>query len=753
MTTFISQSSVNLQPDYQQISALLLFDLINIQRALVNGTSLDLVTTSGADPTAPFTPKKLDSVINGLWYLSLALSLAIASFAIIADQWYASYLSHISGTPKFRARIRHFRHHGLTHSRIRLFIVFLPTTLRLSLYLFFVGLVLYVTPEQKEIAILIGTTILLLSTIVSLMAFWPLIYPWSPYKVPETAVFYGIFPLKMPKISTLRAIFTKWIRGIYTFLQSCTTWLPSTEPRNHTTTTFADVEISAAEESRIENEVDALHWLYQRSSMSADHRLVIHALPGLPAEHIMRAREAFSPYWDELRDEKERMLIDCMKLSGKTWVPRDDPNIDRRIEPILRLEILFPELRRQGSAGLVRGHKLDFSKELSNTLSITLFFIDDTHVRKPAAWDQDHGIHRPVIMDALVDNNVHHLVIWNKLLERYVDKEKFLPYLWDSFTIEICLSLVTSIYLPKESPHKSCSCTLADILVTFHKSEILNRLLSFFKEFDFHQDADDQKRRLSLAIVRALMPDSAPFEFNSPQPYPLHRDLTVSTYQLLQVALRVIHKDIDGPVDLHWIQWRTDVSSAIFSRMTSDLFTGHALSNPKYSKFKDAFWTCRAYFLASMVLLICGVPQDCVIEWKAELAKEPLLLNILEIIHNERVSDAPLLPAVRVPADPSQRGDSIIRIVGLLLGQAFASGIPKAYDAFREKGSLHYIAEKSTVHLEFIEGFRGYITGLSEAKAGKFPDIQSDEFLDWHIQDLHQAPVIRCICASIAHSG
>ncbi len=44
--------------------------------------------------------------------------------------------------------------------------------------------------------------------------------------------------------------------------------------------TFADVEMSAVEGSYIESEVDALLWLYERSSMSADHRLVIHALPG-----------------------------------------------------------------------------------------------------------------------------------------------------------------------------------------------------------------------------------------------------------------------------------------------------------------------------------------------------------------------------------------------------------------------------------------------------------------------------------------
>ncbi len=93
MSTFIAQSSANLQPDYQQLSAYLLFDQINIQRAIANGTSLDRITTSGADPTAHFTPKYLDSWINALWLTSLTLSLATALFAMLADEWYCHYLS------------------------------------------------------------------------------------------------------------------------------------------------------------------------------------------------------------------------------------------------------------------------------------------------------------------------------------------------------------------------------------------------------------------------------------------------------------------------------------------------------------------------------------------------------------------------------------------------------------------------------------------------------------------------------------
>ncbi|SJL19030.1 uncharacterized protein ARMOST_22637 [Armillaria ostoyae] len=148
-----------------------------------------------------------------------------------------------------------------------------------------------------------------------------------------------------------------------------------------------------------------------------------------------------------------------------------------------------------------------------------------------------------------------------------------------------------------------------------------------------------------------------------------------------------------------------------------------------------------------------GDPKDSTVEPNAEWATKPLFLNILRVIHDEPVGDAPNSSAIRVFPDLPQRFDSISGVVGFLLGQACSQGIPEAYEAFREKGSLRYIADKSSLHPEFMEGLRGYITGLSDAKSGKFPDIQSDDFPDWYIQDLHQAPVIRCICASIARSG
>ncbi len=710
------------------MSAVLLFDQINIQRGLANGLSLDDIATSGTDPTAPFTPKRTVLIQNGLWSTSLTLSLMTAFVAMLVDACYSHYLSPIPGQPKVRARTRHLRYKGLIKWRLGNSIGILQMLLYFSLITFMLGLYISSWTQGSVSAYVVGVIYILSIVIYGRTCFREMHHPEYPWKTPLTSNLSSAS--RKSKITS--------VPGLTSSLE-----VKSISELN----TVQASEIYAAHESRIENEVDALLWLYKRSSTSAIHRLVIQALAGLSPDYIARAKAVFSWRWVEIRDEKERMLMDCMELSrdGPTrWIPKDIPNIDRRIEPLLRLEILFPGLRREFPSGLFGEHNLDFSKRLSNTFLVTLSSIDDAHIQKPTQ--------NQVIMDALADNGVHHPLVWAKLLDCYADKEKLIHGAGHGFTIEMCLNLVTSIYLPKDSPPESYSYTLAYALVTFYKKETLIGLLAFFSTSEPHNDLVDHERRLPLAIVRALAPDSEALStFNSHQRHRFHDDSTISKYGLLRVALHVIHKDIHHPVNPPSKQWRTDVFWAILSFIMSDFFTGCSLSNPEYSEFKHPFWTCRAYALACMASLMGGGRESCDVEWKAEWATKPLFLNILRVIHDERVADAPPPPAIQAILDPP-RVDSIIGVVGWLLCQAFKRGIPGAYEAFRENGSLGYIAKKSSLHLELIEGLRGYITGLSDAKTGKFPRIQSDEFPDRHIQDLHRAPVIRCICASIVRS-
>ncbi|TFY51955.1 hypothetical protein EVG20_g10767, partial [Dentipellis fragilis] len=113
VTTFVVQSSQSLQPDYSQVSAMLLTELVGLQRAAANGISAGTVPVSAQNATSGFEAAKSDQWVNRLWFISLAFSLATALMAVLVKQWLQYYVSPISGTGKEKAHIRHFRFTGL----------------------------------------------------------------------------------------------------------------------------------------------------------------------------------------------------------------------------------------------------------------------------------------------------------------------------------------------------------------------------------------------------------------------------------------------------------------------------------------------------------------------------------------------------------------------------------------------------------------------------------------------------------------
>ncbi|TFY80250.1 hypothetical protein EWM64_g3764 [Hericium alpestre] len=80
VTTLVVQSSQSLQPDNSQATVNLLSELINVQRAVGLGISPDTVPRS--QQASAMGPGSSDRWVNGLWFVSLALSLATALMAI-----------------------------------------------------------------------------------------------------------------------------------------------------------------------------------------------------------------------------------------------------------------------------------------------------------------------------------------------------------------------------------------------------------------------------------------------------------------------------------------------------------------------------------------------------------------------------------------------------------------------------------------------------------------------------------------------
>ncbi|KAK0217221.1 hypothetical protein IW262DRAFT_1276221, partial [Armillaria fumosa] len=136
LTTFVAQTSQNLQPNYGEASAILLLQL--------------LVATNGSQPSIPSSPtdyfslNRSDVWINSLWFVSLTLSLITALVAVLVKQWMHQYVATVSdSSPRNRARIRQSRYIGLETWQVPMIVGLLPVLLHASLALFLVGLIIF----------------------------------------------------------------------------------------------------------------------------------------------------------------------------------------------------------------------------------------------------------------------------------------------------------------------------------------------------------------------------------------------------------------------------------------------------------------------------------------------------------------------------------------------------------------------------------------------------------------------------------
>ncbi|KAG7448225.1 uncharacterized protein BT62DRAFT_759911 [Guyanagaster necrorhizus] len=117
VTTFVVQTIQSLKADYAQISASLLFELVLLQRAIANGSTVDTVPASSLNPQTVFVSTAIDVWVNGLYFTRLFLSLTTALVAVLVKQWLHHYVGLPSGTPRNRCFVRQYRYLGFQDHR------------------------------------------------------------------------------------------------------------------------------------------------------------------------------------------------------------------------------------------------------------------------------------------------------------------------------------------------------------------------------------------------------------------------------------------------------------------------------------------------------------------------------------------------------------------------------------------------------------------------------------------------------------
>ncbi|KAF8463957.1 hypothetical protein DFH94DRAFT_640303, partial [Russula ochroleuca] len=131
----------NIQQNPQDTSAFYLAHIYQELSTQPNGSQAS-IPSSLSNPIEPYTPPTSGVWVNGLWFMSLVISLTCALLATLLQQWARRYLrvAYPRYNPHKRARIRAYYKHGVEKLHIPQTIELLPALLHISLFLFFAGL-------------------------------------------------------------------------------------------------------------------------------------------------------------------------------------------------------------------------------------------------------------------------------------------------------------------------------------------------------------------------------------------------------------------------------------------------------------------------------------------------------------------------------------------------------------------------------------------------------------------------------------
>jgi len=177
----------DIRPDSQDTSAFYLAT-ISQQLALLNGTLVP-IPPSLSNPAVSFTPPAWAVWVNGLWYMSLVISLTCAVLATLLQQWARRYLrvAYPRYSPFKRARIRAFYANGVDRLHLPWMVEALPALLHISLLLFFAGLAVFLFSINltifKFVIVWFGLCVLAYSYLTIL----PIRHKDSPYSGPLSA--------------------------------------------------------------------------------------------------------------------------------------------------------------------------------------------------------------------------------------------------------------------------------------------------------------------------------------------------------------------------------------------------------------------------------------------------------------------------------------------------------------------------------------------------------------------------------------
>ena len=163
---------------------------VSVSRAFLPSTGKATVSLS-----LPFSPPRYVVWVNTLWFLSLVISLTSALLASLLQRWARRYIKVTQPrySPHKRARIRAFFAQGLERLHFPWAADAVPTLQHLSLFLFFVGLLLLLWNLNRTVFNAVVGWVVLATLLYAIITLLPIFRPDSPYYTPLSSLAWPLY--------------------------------------------------------------------------------------------------------------------------------------------------------------------------------------------------------------------------------------------------------------------------------------------------------------------------------------------------------------------------------------------------------------------------------------------------------------------------------------------------------------------------------------------------------------------------------
>ncbi|KAF5393109.1 hypothetical protein D9757_001150 [Collybiopsis confluens] len=325
VTTLLVQAAQNLQPNYTQLSATLLYELLSNPGG---GGS------APPNPASKFVPDPRDVWINSLWAVSLTFGLIVALASVLIKQWLRRYLAFHSGTPAERSHLRQYRYMGFETWQVSTIVGSLPVIMHLSLALFLAGLVLFFVPLHFALSYVIGSITGLVYALYFVSNILPIFFPQCPYRTPLSVFFLFLGRLPPLVVHGLRKL--KHSPKEHLRVEPESFW-SSLDDREKAAVFLGD------DLEHVSLSLKALHWLYTVSTNTSVHSIVMQAIGGLPAlKTIKKDVQSIFNFETDCKSVLEHLIFSCTSMEPNSLAHVPTPQLESVLERLCRTSLFFP---------------------------------------------------------------------------------------------------------------------------------------------------------------------------------------------------------------------------------------------------------------------------------------------------------------------------------------------------------------------------------------------------------------------------